>query len=54
MFLYQFAVVFDAGSTHTAMFVYKWDGSKLNGTAVATQYGSKCTAQGKVFMGEVD
>ncbi|BFZ00979.1 hypothetical protein BsWGS_04018 [Bradybaena similaris] len=43
---YEYAVVFDAGSTHTAMFVYQWEGSKLNGTAVAAQYGSRCTADG--------
>ncbi|CAG5125282.1 unnamed protein product, partial [Candidula unifasciata] len=43
---YDYAVVFDAGSTHTGMFVYQWEGSKLNGTAVATQYGSRCTAEG--------
>ncbi|CAL1540540.1 unnamed protein product [Lymnaea stagnalis] len=42
----DYAVVFDAGSTHTAMFIYKWEGSKLNGTAVAVQLGEKCTADG--------
>ncbi|XP_059159134.1 ectonucleoside triphosphate diphosphohydrolase 1-like [Physella acuta] len=42
----DYAIVFDAGSTHTAMFIYKWEGSKLNGTAVAVQSGEKCAADG--------
>ncbi|KAK0052029.1 ectonucleoside triphosphate diphosphohydrolase 2-like isoform X1 [Biomphalaria pfeifferi] len=42
----DYAIVFDAGSTHTAMFIYKWEGSKFNGTAVAVQHGTKCTAEG--------
>lgn len=42
----QYGVVFDAGSSHTAMYIYKWEGDKINFTAVAIQDGEKCTADG--------
>lgn len=42
----DYAIVFDAGSTHTSMFIYKWEGSKFNGTALAIQEGEKCDAKG--------
>ncbi|GFR90436.1 ectonucleoside triphosphate diphosphohydrolase 1 [Elysia marginata] len=42
----DYAIVFDAGSTHTSMFVYKWDAAKYEGTAVATQFGETCDAKG--------
>lgn len=42
----DYAVVFDAGSTHTSMFVYKWDGAKHEGTAIARQLGETCNAKG--------
>ncbi|CAG5125353.1 unnamed protein product, partial [Candidula unifasciata] len=42
----DFAVVFDAGSTHTSMFIYTWDPTKFHGTAVAVQFGDKCMADG--------
>ncbi|XP_045190692.2 ectonucleoside triphosphate diphosphohydrolase 8-like [Mercenaria mercenaria] len=34
---YQYGVVLDAGSSHTKLFVYKWDGEKLHETAEARQ-----------------
>ncbi|KAK3784834.1 hypothetical protein RRG08_056793 [Elysia crispata] len=42
----DYAIVFDAGSTHTSMFVYKWDAAKFEGTAVARQLGETCNAKG--------
>lgn len=30
-------MVFDAGSTHTSLFVYKWLADKENGTGLVTQ-----------------
>ena len=33
----QYAVVFDAGSSHTQLFVYKWPADKNNGTGVVKQ-----------------
>lgn len=33
----QYGVVFDAGSSHTTMYVYKWDGEPVHKTAVAGQ-----------------
>ncbi|KAK7508685.1 hypothetical protein BaRGS_00000251 [Batillaria attramentaria] len=42
----QYGIVFDAGSSHTSMFVYKWDGDKVNKTAVAAQDGPKCNTVG--------
>ena len=46
--LQQYAIVFDAGSTHTSMFVYKWDAAKFEGTAVARQLGETCNAKGSL------
>ncbi|RUS72026.1 hypothetical protein EGW08_020210 [Elysia chlorotica] len=43
----DYAIVFDAGSTHTSMFVYEWNGAKNKGTAVARQIGEKCDAKGR-------
>ncbi|XP_060570856.1 ectonucleoside triphosphate diphosphohydrolase 1-like [Ruditapes philippinarum] len=34
---YQYGVVLDAGSSHTKLFIYKWDGEKLHETAEAKQ-----------------
>ena len=47
-FYFQYGIVFDAGSSHTSMFIYRWEGTKINLTAVATQDGAKCNTQGKV------
>ena len=38
-------MVLDAGSSHTSLFVYKWDAEKENGTGVVDQH-HKCQAQG--------
>ncbi|XP_076435217.1 ectonucleoside triphosphate diphosphohydrolase 8-like [Babylonia areolata] len=43
----QYAVIFDAGSTHTSMYIYKWEGEKINCTAVAIQDGAKCKVHGR-------
>ncbi|XP_041371002.1 ectonucleoside triphosphate diphosphohydrolase 2-like [Gigantopelta aegis] len=36
--LFQFGIVFDAGSSHTSMYIYRWEGSKTNNTAIASQF----------------
>ncbi|GAB1602804.1 ectonucleoside triphosphate diphosphohydrolase 1-like [Argonauta hians] len=33
----KYSVVFDAGSSHTSLYIYTWKGSKTNGTAVVKQ-----------------
>jgi len=43
--------VIDAGSTHSQVYVYKWDGSKNNGTAIPEQIYSNRT--GTVFLNSV-
>lgn len=42
---YKYGVVMDAGSSHTKLFVYRWDGQKLQDTAVAGQIHS-CSVKG--------
>ncbi|KAK7896128.1 hypothetical protein WMY93_021453 [Mugilogobius chulae] len=41
----QYGIVLDAGSSHTALFVYKWRADKQNGTGIVTQH-SECHVKG--------
>ncbi|KAL0979583.1 hypothetical protein UPYG_G00186910 [Umbra pygmaea] len=41
----MYGVVFDAGSSHTAMYIYKWPADKQNGTGIVTQH-SECHVKG--------
>ncbi|NXX77678.1 ENTP8 diphosphohydrolase, partial [Urocolius indicus] len=41
----QFGLVFDAGSTHTALYVYRWPADKENGTGIVSQVEA-CTVAG--------
>ena len=47
----QYGIVMDAGSTHTALYVYRWLGdpaNRLNGTGVVKQIASdSCGEKGK-------
>uniref|UniRef100_A0A671QSH2 Ectonucleoside triphosphate diphosphohydrolase 2-like n=1 Tax=Sinocyclocheilus anshuiensis TaxID=1608454 RepID=A0A671QSH2_9TELE len=42
---YMYGVVLDAGSSHTALYIYRWPADKLNGTGVVTQH-SECHVKG--------
>lgn len=42
---FMYGIVLDAGSSHTAMFIYKWPSDKQNGTGIVSQY-SECHAKG--------
>lgn len=42
----QYGIVLDAGSSHTALYIYKWPADKQNGTGVVTQHG-ECHANGE-------
>ncbi|NXT85097.1 ENTP8 diphosphohydrolase, partial [Zapornia atra] len=42
----KYGLVFDAGSSHTSLFVYEWDSDKENDTGVVRQTTS-CDAQGQ-------
>ncbi|KAL7843960.1 hypothetical protein SRHO_G00224990 [Serrasalmus rhombeus] len=42
---YMYGIVLDAGSSHTAMYIYKWPADKQNGTGVVTQH-SECSVKG--------
>ncbi|CAD5110721.1 DgyrCDS93 [Dimorphilus gyrociliatus] len=45
--VFQYGVVFDAGSSHTKSFVYKWPGQKQNGTgAIEEIWRSNATEKG--------
>ncbi|NXE55650.1 ENTP8 diphosphohydrolase, partial [Casuarius casuarius] len=41
----QYGLVFDAGSTHTALYVYQWPADKENGTGIVSQVET-CTVPG--------
>ncbi|CAH1783850.1 unnamed protein product [Owenia fusiformis] len=41
---FDYGIVLDAGSSHTNLFIYKWEGSQNNGTAVVNQI-YKCNIQ---------
>lgn len=45
-FSFQYGMVFDAGSSHTSLFVYEWDSDKENDTGVVSQTLS-CDVQGQ-------
>ncbi|XP_054468722.1 ectonucleoside triphosphate diphosphohydrolase 2 [Anoplopoma fimbria] len=42
---FMYGIVLDAGSSHTALYIYKWPADKQNGTGVVTQH-SECHAKG--------
>lgn len=41
----QYGIVLDAGSSHTALYIYKWPAGKENGTGVVAQH-SECQVKG--------
>ncbi|KAM9521818.1 ectonucleoside triphosphate diphosphohydrolase 8 isoform 1-T1 [Guaruba guarouba] len=41
----KYGLVFDAGSTHTALYIYRWPADKENGTGIVSQVEA-CTAAG--------
>ncbi|KAL3864539.1 hypothetical protein ACJMK2_006213 [Sinanodonta woodiana] len=45
--IYQYGIVMDAGSTHTRLYVYKWNGDKIQQTAVAHQVHTCLVPGGK-------
>lgn len=42
---FMYGIVLDAGSSHTALYIYKWPADKQNGTGVVTQH-SECHVEG--------
>ncbi|KAM7369286.1 hypothetical protein PAMP_013566 [Pampus punctatissimus] len=42
---FMYGIVLDAGSSHTALYIYKWPADKQNGTGVVTQH-TECNVQG--------
>ncbi|XP_029467060.1 ectonucleoside triphosphate diphosphohydrolase 2 isoform X2 [Rhinatrema bivittatum] len=46
----EYGVVLDAGSSHTALFVYKWPADKENDTGIVSEY-SKCDVIGPGISG---
>ncbi|XP_004075158.1 ectonucleoside triphosphate diphosphohydrolase 2 [Oryzias latipes] len=43
---FMYGIVLDAGSSHTALFIYRWPADKQNGTGVVTQH-AECHVQGE-------
>uniref|UniRef100_A0A671MQA8 Ectonucleoside triphosphate diphosphohydrolase 2b n=1 Tax=Sinocyclocheilus anshuiensis TaxID=1608454 RepID=A0A671MQA8_9TELE len=41
----SYGIVLDAGSSHIALYIYRWPADKLNGTGVVTQH-SECHVKG--------
>ncbi|CAL8327415.1 unnamed protein product [Boreogadus saida] len=51
---FMYGVVVDAGSSHTAMYIYKWPADKQNGTGLVTQH-RECRVKGggiSSYMGQ--
>ncbi|XP_051977490.1 ectonucleoside triphosphate diphosphohydrolase 2-like [Xyrauchen texanus] len=42
---FMYGIVLDAGSSHTAMYIYKWPADKQNGTGIVSHH-SECDAKG--------
>lgn len=42
---FMYGIVLDAGSSHTALYIYKWPSDKQNGTGIVTQH-SECHVEG--------
>ncbi|KAM8744333.1 ectonucleoside triphosphate diphosphohydrolase 2 [Acanthopagrus schlegelii] len=42
---FMYGIVLDAGSSHTALYIYKWQADKQNGTGVVTQH-TECHVKG--------
>ncbi|NXJ06088.1 ENTP8 diphosphohydrolase, partial [Odontophorus gujanensis] len=49
----KYGLVFDAGSTHTALYVYRWPADKENGTGIVSQVQS-CTVNGSGISSYAD
>ncbi|XP_027752754.1 ectonucleoside triphosphate diphosphohydrolase 8-like [Empidonax traillii] len=41
----KYGLVFDAGSTHTSLYTYRWPADKENGTGIVSQV-DVCTVEG--------
>ncbi|XP_047426690.1 ectonucleoside triphosphate diphosphohydrolase 2 [Mugil cephalus] len=50
---FRYGIVLDAGSSHTALYIYKWPADKQNGTGVVTQH-SECHVKGGGISSYVD
>ncbi|CAN9504830.1 unnamed protein product [Ophioblennius macclurei] len=42
---FMYGIVLDAGSSHTALYIYKWPADKQNGTGIVTQH-NECHVKG--------
>ncbi|XP_065551817.1 ectonucleoside triphosphate diphosphohydrolase 8-like isoform X2 [Lathamus discolor] len=49
----KYGLVFDAGSTHTALYIYRWPADKENGTGIVSQVEA-CTAAGRGISSYAD
>lgn len=45
--LFQYGIVFDAGSSHTSLFLYQWPGNKQNDTGIVSQ-AMTCDVKGRL------
>ncbi|XP_074779467.1 ectonucleoside triphosphate diphosphohydrolase 8-like [Athene noctua] len=49
----KYGLVFDAGSTHTALYIYRWPADKENGTGIVSQVEA-CTVPGEGISSYAD
>ncbi|XP_071881602.1 ectonucleoside triphosphate diphosphohydrolase 8 isoform X3 [Anas platyrhynchos] len=49
----KYGMVFDAGSTHTALYIYQWPANKENGTGIVSQVET-CTVNGSGISSYAD
>ena len=49
MTLLQYGIVMDAGSSHTSLFIYRWDSERVGHTGLVEEM-SECEAPGKLLL----
>ena len=49
MTLLQYGIVMDAGSSHTSLYIYRWDSKRVGRTGLVEET-NECEAPGKLLL----